>query len=145
MPALACNAGKLTVIYYDLREDTTLGIFTQIFGTGLFSETRQPVGDLAAPSQPDKVFTNYIMDAAPRNPTMIMGPSGELKAPVLAAEEGIAYADIDLEDCVIPKQFHDLAGYMNRFDIFNLTVDRSTNDPVTFSPPRGGARRAGSR
>jgi nitrilase len=77
-----------------------------------------------------------IMDAAPRNPTMIMGPSGELKAPVLSADEGIVYADIDLEDCVIPKQFHDLAGYMNRFDIFSLTVDRSTNDPVTFSPPR---------
>jgi hypothetical protein len=26
---------------------------------------------------------------------------------------------------------------MNRFDIFNLTVDRSTNDPVTFAPVRG--------
>jgi hypothetical protein len=66
MPALAFNAGKLTVVYYDLREDTTLGIFTQALGTGLFSETRQPVGDLAAPSQPDKVFTNYVMDAAPQ-------------------------------------------------------------------------------
>ncbi len=78
-----------------------------------------------------------LMDAGERNPTMIMGPNGALKAPVLTDEEGIAYADIDLEDCVIQKQFQDLAGYMNRFDIFHLTVDRSTNDPVHFSPPRG--------
>jgi len=85
-----------------------------------------------------------LMDGAPRNPTMIMGPSGELKAPVLAAEEGIAYADIDLEDCVIPKQFHDLAGYMNRFDIFNLTVNRSTNDPVSFTVPQGRREHLGA-
>ena len=77
------------------------------------------------------------MDAGERNPTMIMGPSAELKAPVLRDEEGILYADIDVNDCIVQKQFHDLAGYMNRFDIFNLTVDRSTNDPVTFSPVRG--------
>jgi aliphatic nitrilase len=78
------------------------------------------------------------LDAAERNPTMIMGPSGELKGPVLREEEGILYADIDIDDCIVQKQFHDLAGYMNRFDIFNLSVDRSTNDPVTFVPPRGG-------
>lgn len=77
------------------------------------------------------------LDASERNPTMVMGPSGELKAPVLRDEEGILYADIDIEDCIVQKQFHDLAGYMNRFDIFNLTVNRSTNDPVTFTPIRG--------
>jgi hypothetical protein len=52
-------------------------------------------------------------------------------------EEGILYAELDLEDLVLPKQFHDLSGYMNRFDIFNLTVDRSTNDAVHFEVPRG--------
>ena len=77
------------------------------------------------------------LDASERNPTMVMGPAGELKGPVLRDEEGILYADIDIEECIIQKQFHDLAGYMNRFDIFNLTVNRSTNDPVTFAPSRG--------
>ncbi len=77
------------------------------------------------------------VDAGERNPTMIMGPSAELKGPVLRDEEGILYADIDVNDCIVQKQFHDLAGYMNRFDIFTLTVDRSTNDPVNFTPVRG--------
>ena len=78
-----------------------------------------------------------IMDEAPRNPSMIMGPNGELKAPVMVEEEGILYGDIDLQDCVIPKQFHDFTGYYNRFDIFELTVNRSTNEPVSFMRPRG--------
>lgn len=77
------------------------------------------------------------MEAAERNPTMVMGPSGELKGPILSDEEGILYANVDIDDCIVQKQFHDLAGYMNRFDIFNLSVDRSTNDPVTFVPARG--------
>jgi nitrilase len=77
------------------------------------------------------------MDEAPRNPSMIMGPNGELKAPVMVQEEGILYGDIDLQDCVIPKQFHDFTGYYNRFDIFELTVNRSTNEPVSFTRPRG--------
>jgi nitrilase len=78
-----------------------------------------------------------LMDEAPRNESMVMGPNAELKSTIMRDEEGIAYADIDLEDCVVPKQFHDFAGYYNRFDIFKLTVDRSTNDPVNFSPVRG--------
>src|ERR1700722_5785145 len=78
-----------------------------------------------------------ILDAAPRSESLIMGPNGELKSEVMYNDEGIAYAEIDLQDCVVPKQFHDYAGYYNRFDIFKLTVDRSTNEPVTFSVPRG--------
>ncbi len=65
MPTLAFTAGKLTLVYYDLREDQTIGIFDPL-GGGLFSETRQPVGDLSPPpGQPQKVFTDFIMDAAP--------------------------------------------------------------------------------
>lgn len=79
-----------------------------------------------------------LLDSGLQNPSMIMGPNADLKAPVLTDEEGILYADIDLHDLVLPKQFHDLSGYMNRFDIFNLTVDRSTNDPIQFAKQRGG-------
>ena len=42
-------------------------------------------------------------------------------------------ADIDLAACVEPKQFHDVVGYYNRFDVFKLTVDRSANRPVSFT------------
>ena len=47
-------------------------------------------------------------------------------------EEGILYADIDVAQCVEPKQFHDVAGGYNRFDVFNFSVDRTHRDPVTF-------------
>lgn len=81
-----------------------------------------------------------LLDEAPRNPTMVIGPAANMLVPPLCEEEGILYADVDLQDCVVPRQFHDPAGYMNRFDIFNLQVDRSTNDPVDFIKPRGKRR-----
>lgn len=65
MPAMSFAAGKLMVVFYDLREDHTIGIFTPL-ANGFFQETRDPRGDLApAPGQPEKVFTDFIMDAAP--------------------------------------------------------------------------------
>ena len=42
----------------------------------------------------------------------------------LQDDEGIAYADIDLNLCVEPKQFHDVVGYYNSFDIFDLSINR---------------------
>ena len=47
-------------------------------------------------------------------------------------EEGILYGEIDLARCVEPKQFHDVAGGYNRFDIFELTVDRTPRSPAGF-------------
>jgi hypothetical protein len=64
MPALSCAAGRLAVVYYDLRDDTTTGIYAPL-GGGQFTETRLPIGDLAAPAQPQKVFTTGIVDASP--------------------------------------------------------------------------------
>ncbi len=78
-----------------------------------------------------------ILDEGERCPSLIMGPNAELKSPIMQNDEGIGYGEIDVQDCVVPKQFHDLSGYYNRFDIFNLSVDRSTNDPVSFVKPRG--------
>ena len=40
---------------------------------------------------------------------------------------------IDLEECVVPKQFHDVVGYYNRFDVFNLTVNRRSISPAEFT------------
>lgn len=51
---------------------------------------------------------------------------------VLSEHEGIVYSDIDIARCVEPKQFHDVVGYYNRFDIFRLAVDRTPREPATF-------------
>ena len=34
--------------------------------------------------------------------------------------------EFDLERCVEPKQFHDVVGYYNRFDVFSLDRERAT-------------------
>ncbi|HEY7039825.1 MAG TPA: carbon-nitrogen hydrolase family protein, partial [Methylomirabilota bacterium] len=48
----------------------------------------------------------------------------------------------DPQACVEPKQFHDVVGYYNRFDVFRLTVDRTRQRPVTWraglEPPAPG-------
>jgi len=66
MPAMSFAAGKLIIVFYDLRDDQTIGIFTPL-GNGFYQETRDPRGDLAA-GHPENVFTDFIMDAAPAAP-----------------------------------------------------------------------------
>ena len=71
------------------------------------------------------------LENSPRAVSMIIDPTGEVASEVLV-EEGIVYADIDIARCVEPKQFHDLVGYYNRFDIFHLEVDRTPREPLTL-------------
>lgn len=71
-------------------------------------------------------------NATPRGVSMILDPTGEVISEVLCDTEGIAYAEIDVARCVEPKQFHDVVGYYNRFDVFELTVDRTPREPASF-------------
>ncbi|HEY1336982.1 MAG TPA: putative Ig domain-containing protein, partial [Bryobacteraceae bacterium] len=65
MPAMTFAGGKLVVVYYDLRDDNTFGVFKSL-GQGQYLETRQAAGDLATiPPHPEKVFTDFLLDAAP--------------------------------------------------------------------------------
>jgi len=84
-----------------------------------------------------------ILDATPRGISIVIGPTGEAVSEVMAGQEGILYADIDLAAGVEPKQFHDVVGYYNRFDIFHLSVDRSENRPIRFAGTGGDAPRGG--
>lgn len=62
----------------------------------------------------------------------IIGPDGRVIGDALIDDEGIVYADIDLGRCIQPKQMHDILGHYNRFDIFDLRVNRRPLAPVTF-------------
>lgn len=54
-----------------------------------------------------------------------LDPTGASVGDVVGGgEEGIAYADLDLAQCVEPKQFHDVVGGYQRFDVFNFKVNR---------------------
>jgi nitrilase len=74
-----------------------------------------------------------VIEGTPRAVSMILDPTGQVISDVLSDGEGIAYAEIDIASCVEPKQFHDVVGYYNRFDVFSLTVDRSQRDPARFT------------
>jgi aliphatic nitrilase len=63
---------------------------------------------------------------------VVFGPTGTSLGEALCRDEGILYAEIDLAQSVEPKQFHDVVGSYNRFDIFTLSVDRSARLPATF-------------
>ena len=73
-----------------------------------------------------------VIDQTPRAASFFVDPTGSVFGDGLQDEEGIAYAEIDLNRCVEPKQFHDVVGYYNRFDIFGVTVDRSRLTPARF-------------
>jgi len=73
------------------------------------------------------------LDQAPRGVSMVIGPSGEVMGDILCEAEGLLYQDIDIAQCVEPKQFHDVVGYYNRFDIFDLKVTRERLVPIRFS------------
>lgn len=79
------------------------------------------------------------LEQTPRAVSMVLDPTGEIISEVLSDREGIVYADIDIAQCVEPKQFHDVVGYYNRFDVFKLSIDQSPRDPAVFVGGAGDA------
>lgn len=73
-----------------------------------------------------------VIDQTPRAASFFVDPTGETIGDVLQDDEGIAFAEIDLSRCVEPKQFHDVVGYYNRFDVFDLSVNRTRLVPAKF-------------
>ncbi|MBB4008264.1 carbon-nitrogen hydrolase family protein [Allorhizobium taibaishanense] len=78
-----------------------------------------------------------IIDASPRASSFFVGPTGTPIGDEMI-DEGIGYAHIDLDDCIEPKRFHDVVAGYNRFDIFDLTVNRTRREPIRFSQDRSG-------
>ncbi|KAL2753629.1 hypothetical protein ACRALDRAFT_1065147 [Sodiomyces alcalophilus JCM 7366] len=85
------------------------------------------------------------LEQSQRGATMFLDPTGALMPGFvfdedgkkvatehLQREEGILYADMDLEDCIEGKQYHDVVGGYQRLDVFKLSVDRTRHDPVNF-------------
>lgn len=53
----------------------------------------------------------------------IIAPNGKILARPLEAEEGILYADIDLQQIIAAKRMFDVAGHYARTDLFNLSLN----------------------
>ena len=67
----------------------------------------------------------------------VIGPDGRVVGQPLIDDEGIVYADIDLGRCIQPKQMHDIVGHYNRFDIFDLRVNRTPQQAVSWADASG--------
>ena len=89
-----------------------------------------------SPEIVDMLATNdeerRMMTGSPNAFSGIIDPRGQLISEPLIDVEGIAYADIDLEQCIEPKQLQDIIGHYNRFDIFQLHVDRRPRSPLAL-------------
>jgi nitrilase len=76
-----------------------------------------------------------MLENSPQAVTMVLGPSGDIISDTLCESEGLLYQDIDILQCVEPKQFHDIVGYYNRFDVFELKVTRKRLAPIELNDP----------
>ncbi|MCJ1452083.1 hypothetical protein MMC28_002424 [Mycoblastus sanguinarius] len=80
-----------------------------------------------------------------RAASMFLGPTGAPHASftvdertgameavdMLQDEEDILYADLNLNDCIEGKQYHDIVGGYQRLDIFDLQIDKTRKEPAT--------------
>jgi len=73
-----------------------------------------------------------ILEGSPRGVSAVFGPSGLPITKIHQNGETLLYADIDLNKGVELKQLHDISGGYNRFDIFQLKVNRAAQRPIEF-------------
>ncbi|MBE7204551.1 MAG: carbon-nitrogen hydrolase family protein [Parafilimonas terrae] len=85
-----------------------------------------------------------IVERTPAGVSMILDPTGAHVVEPHQGGERMVYADIDVAACVEPKQFHDVVGYYNRFDIFQLNVDRTPREPASFEAAASPGARHGT-
>ena len=68
----------------------------------------------------------FLRDPDCSGGSLIVAPNSHIIAGPMGAEEGILYAECNLEAGIMMKLRHDFAGHYNRADIFQLHVNRST-------------------
>ena len=56
---------------------------------------------------------------------------------VVTDKEAILFAELDLNECIEGKQYHDVVGGYQRFDVFSLQVNRQRHEPVQFRDVEG--------
>ncbi len=119
---------------YDLRRAIEIRAGAHAFEAKVFNIVSSALADeklIAAVAKGDKNIRE-IIERSPKSVSMILDPTGSVMGEIISGEEGIVYGEIDTALSVEPKQFHDVVGYYNRFDIFDLKVDRSAREPARF-------------
>lgn len=92
-----------------------------------------PQGIMNTLQASQRAATMYLDPTGSSLPAYTIDASGkQVPKEYLQNEEGILYADMNVRDTIEGKQYHDVVGGYQRLDVFDLQVDRSRRDPVTF-------------
>lgn len=83
-----------------------------------------------------------VLEGTTQGVSLVTGPHGDVVSDVYRDDEGLLLTEVDVADCIEPKQFHDISGYYNRFDVFDLTVNRRRIAPITFDDMESAGRSA---
>jgi len=75
-----------------------------------------------------------LMLERPASISIIYGPDGQPVCDPIIDKEGIVYGEIDIEREIELKQLHDIVGHYNRFDVFNLRINRRPIQPLSTEP-----------
>ncbi len=75
--------------------------------------------------EPSPQSETFLRDPECCGGSVIVAPNSRIIAGPMGAEEGILYADCDLELGILMKLRHDFAGHYNRPDIFQLHINRA--------------------
>jgi len=86
-----------------------------------------------------------LFERGAQSTSMIVGPTGKVISDTLSTEEGLCIADINLGDSVAPKRMHDVVGYYNRYDVFDLNVTIKRDAPVKVNSLGGSGNEVLSR
>lgn len=102
--------------------------------------------DIVAKGASNEGSARQTLQLSQRAATTFLDPTGMLKpgftvdtstgkqqvTEYLQDREDILYTDMDVEECIEGKQYHDVVGGYQRLDIFDLQVDRSRREPARF-------------
>jgi nitrilase len=120
---------------YDLASAIRIRAGAHSFEGKLYNIVSSSIVDQETIKKLSKSINNVetIIKNSPKGLSMIVGPDGLPIKETNSKDDEILTAELDLEKIVVAKQFHDLSGYYNRFDIFDLKVNRSRTKPINFS------------
>lgn len=120
---------------YDLASAIRIRAGAHSFEGKLYNIVSSSIVDQETIKKLSKSINNVetIIKNSPKGLSMIVGPDGLPIKETNSKEDEILTAELNLEKIVVAKQFHDLSGYYNRFDIFDLKVNRSRTKPINFS------------
>lgn len=129
---------------YDIQDGIRIRAASHSFEAKVFNIVASTPFDVTARRFLEQLGEDKValFDHGSQTVSMILDPSGKCISDTLSTDEGLCIAEIDLQKSVSLKRIHDVVGYYNRFDIFDLNVNRKRDVPIRFGSPEQDSERA---